>query len=1220
MRLKHLALQGYKSFASRTEFALDAGITAIVGPNGSGKSNIADAIRWVLGEQSLHTLRSKRTEDMIFSGSDRRARLGMAEVALTLDNSDGWLPTEFREVTIARRAYRSGENEYLLNGTRVRLKDITELLGRSGLASRTYTVIGQGLIDQALSLRPEERRSLIEEAAGIHIYQDKRAEALAKLAETEANRLRVLDIMAELEPRLRHLERQAQRAQEAALLQADLQAHQRIVYGYRWQRARVELEQARQAEAQAQEALAARQASLASLEERLTELRSYQNELRTRLGELHNRAASLHHQAEALQREIAVRAERERNLGAQREELLGELSRLRSRLESGEAEQQAALTALIELERKQKEIQAQVAQAEAALAARERERRAAYDALEAARARLAQIAANLTDIRNRVQQSAERRAELERERDTQRQALEAARQEAATHLATCARLEAEITRIGSAETTIEARRQDALRAADQATEELQRAIEARNEAQREIARLRERYELLTRLREEGAGYASGVRAVLAAGDPHVAAKSQSLHGILGTVGRLLEVPPRLERAIEAALGGHVQDVVVARWDDAEAAIDYLKRTGAGRATFLPLDSIRPPRPIHAPTGPGVLGLASELVRADDRFRPVIELLLNRTIVVQDLPTARRIFRQASDMGAVIVTRAGEQVRPGGSISGGSTPQGGGSSVLAREREWRELPEQIAEAERRARAAQEVVAAAERTLSQWRAQAANLETEIKRLSEARRARIAERDAAERARDRAHQTAEWREGLVANLTRELATLQSKLATLEAQKAHLEDESKAAEEAVREAEKVATTLGVEEQMRAVAEARAAASALDGQRASQAALVATLQTTQKRLTEEIANKEARAAQLLTAQEEERRALTEARAQANAIAGQIGQLETAIAPAESELSLTAAEQSRLEAQIAQERTSLHQEETIASQAQFARQRAQDQLTSLRREIEGELGLVELERNGLASDQPPLPFEELVQSLPVSPSLPEGIEAEIRRLRGQLQRLGAVNADAPKEYEAEKQRYEFLRSQMADLERADASLRAAVAELDQVMQREFRRTFQAVAAAFQENFKALFGGGTARLELTAPDDIVNTGIEIIARPPGKRTQSLALLSGGERALTAAALIFSILQVSPTPFCVLDEVDAMLDEVNVGRFREMLQRLTQRTQFIVITHNRGTIEAANTIYGVSMGPDSTSQVISLRLDGHGLMPPDNETEKIQQHVA
>ncbi|MCC7354312.1 MAG: AAA family ATPase, partial [Anaerolineae bacterium] len=521
-------------------------------------------------------------------------------------------------------------------------------------------------------------------------------------------------------------------------------------------------------------------------------------------------------------------------------------------------------------------------------------------------------------------------------------------------------------------------------------------------------------------------------------------------------------------------------------------------------------------------------------------------------------------------------------------------------VLAREREWRDLPEQIAEAERRAQGDQEAVGAGERALSEWRIQVANLETEIKRLADARRGRAAEHDAAERARDRARQTVEWRESLVANLAREVAIVQAKLVELSAEADRLEEENQTASAAAREAERAASALATDERVRALAEARAAVAALERQRTSQLTVVTTLQTAHQRLSEEITAKETRGAQFLTMQEGERAALAEAHARAQIIATQTEQLESAIAPAEAELTLIAETQSSLDVQLAQERGQLRHKESVLSQAQFAHQRIQDQMAHLRRDIERDLGLVELEQDALQADQPPLPLEELVQALPPVTTLPEGIEGEIRRLRGQLQRLGAVNPEATKEFAAEKGRYDFLQAQMADLERADASLRAVVAELDQVMQREFRRTFQAIASIFPERFKALFGGGSARLELTEPHDVVNTGIDITARPPGKRAQSLALLSGGARALTAAALIFSILEISPTPFCVLDEVDAMLDEANVRRFRDMLQRLAQHTQFIIITHNRGTIEAANTIYGVSMGPDSTSQVISLRL--------------------
>ena len=673
--LKHLVLQGYKTFASRTEFVFDSGVTAVIGPNGSGKSNIADALRWVLGEQSYGSLRGKRTEDMIFSGSEQRPRMGMAHVSLILDNSTGWLPIDFSEVEIARRAYRSGENEYYLNGNRVRLRDITELLGSSGLGERTYSIIGQGLVDQALSQRPEERRRLFEEAAGITVYQSKRDQASQKLADAGGNLTRARDIINELTPRLRYLKGQARRAQEHQQLRRDLEAQLLVWYGYKWRRGLLAIAAAKDRATDSARVAEEATDELNALLELVATRRTERNALRDQLTEWHRASSSLHRESEVAQRELAVRAEQLRLWREQGEDLERDLIHLRAGLEDGSQRQAAAAAELAEALAGHQANAARVAAAQGDLAVRERERQAQTAKLNQAQDALLALKTQLAERRSRLAQSGERRAELARGDVEQAQASQAAAAQLAAQEAELAKLAVRVTKLTAALAEVDRERQAQAQTLAAAQEAERHAAEELALAQRALGRLADQQDMLNRLRDEGAGLGSGARAVVAATRSApartggAAAAAAPLRGVIGTLGELIEVPAELERAVEAALGGRVQDIVVEGWQDAEAAVDFLKRNQAGRATFLPLDSLRPGRASDVPRAVGVLGLASELVKFDAAIRPAVELALNHTLVVEDLPTARRLLGRAG--GATLVTLDGEIVRPSGAVTGGS---------------------------------------------------------------------------------------------------------------------------------------------------------------------------------------------------------------------------------------------------------------------------------------------------------------------------------------------------------------------------------------------------------------------------------------------------------------------------------------------------------------------------------------------------------------------
>ncbi|MGQ9768059.1 MAG: chromosome segregation protein SMC, partial [Anaerolineae bacterium] len=757
------------------------------------------------------------------------------------------------------------------------------------------------------------------------------------------------------------------------------------------------------------------------------------------------------------------------------------------------------------------------------------------------------------------------------------------------------------------------RQQGQARAAAQEAET--RAAEQLAVAQRALSRLQDQREMLSRLRDEGAGLSTGVRAVLAAargiGSAGRPAASQAvLSGILGALGDLIEVPPELERAIEAALGGRIQDVVVRRWEDAEAAMAFLKETRAGRATFLPLDTLRPGWEAEVPRAPGVIGLASKLIQFDPLIRPAVELALNHTIVVEDLAVARRLLSRPGS--ATLVTLDGEIVRPGGSVTGGAENRARDGGVLARSRALRELPPQIEAAQERLTVWQERVQASRQEQRAARTALDALQARREELNAAQSRLTAEQNRLQLTLERARQAKAWHEERRRDLARDAAALVERGRELAANVATLTEQLAAGEAEVAELSRQVAELVADDLLAQLAQLRAEAAVSAGQLQSQEARMCELQETQAQRERELAAKQARIAALQAQGAEAGEIIERQTAIAKRLAQEVAALQALIESAESRLAALDVEQRRAEAQERDLREQLRHAQMRQNQAQLTLQRAQDEVAHLRREIEKELGLVELEEpadslGALASAQPPLPLNGMVTRLDSVPELPEGLDADVRNLRAQIARLGPVNLEALAEYNEVEARYNFLTTQAADLEQAVASLQEVIAELERVMERQFLATFKAVAAQFKEEFVNLFGGGSAKLVLTDPDSPSTTGVEIIARPPGKREQGLALLSGGERALTAAALIFSILKTRPTPFCVLDEVDAALDEANVGRFRDALKALSAQTQFILITHNRGTIEAADTIYGVSMGADNTSQTLSLKLNGHQLEP-------------
>ncbi len=1189
LRLKTLELQGYKTFASKTTFEFAGGITAIVGPNGSGKSNIADSLRWVLGEQSYALLRGKKTEDMIFNGSEHRPRASMASAHIVFDNTTGWLPVDFTEVGMTRRAYRDGHNEYLLNDQHVRLRDLNELLAASGLSERTYTILGQGLVDASLALKADERRRLFEEAAGVGLYRVRREDAIKRLDNTMRNLERVLDIMSELEPRLRSLERQAKRALEYTRAQADLKVILREWYGYHWHRAQQELTDAREV-VRAQEVRVREAREIhAKAQTAYNTFREKFVGLRAQLNAWHRQSAELHNQREEVSRSLAVLEERQRSLLSAQSSVLADKDRAsdeervaRERL--AEAEHEAA-----RLLGEYEEAQGQYAAAQQALQSRQAERSSAEAQLASARAEIekwstqrAEAQARLDELKSRLENL---RARLTNAEQVLQSAEGQARQVEEQYTAARARREESESRLREAETQLTRKRQTV----EQLENERRAKAEERAQHLAEHMRLKAQLEVLEQAEQSLAGYADGARFLLDA------ARQARLKGARGALSASLDVPAELEVAIAAALGDTL-DAILLDSNEIDEALQLLETDGAGRAALLPLGNHSRPS-IDNPNDENALGVASELVHAPDELRAAVRLLLGQTLIVRDRSTARRLLEDLPTH-ARIVTLRGEVFRGDGLIIAGKSA---GATALSRPRQKRELGESLT-------ALSVQIDAVNRDFDSLSSQLAAAQHELTQADEmTRAARLALEEAqkherqAELESESARRQLEWQTSQQSQLKAEAEEADSIRQQLIQSQSEVESQNAKSYETVR---------SLSEQLKAIdlAEAQNQASYWSTRVAVVERAVADANSRREEREKDVARFDTRRFELsakltdaetsLSGLDAERTTLRERETQLHA---QIEELRVYLDPAEKDLETAEQEETRLQEAESNAQRALATAERLLGQVQLEQLRKQEALDNLRQKISDDFGLVMFDYAEDVTGPVPLPFEGMIEELPVVTEVSPDLEAQLAQQRTRLRRMGAINPEAKQEFDTESERYTFMKTQVEDLQKAEADLKSVIAELDELTQQEFAKTFDAVDKQFRAMFTRLFGGGSARLSLTDPDNLVETGIEIEARLPGRREQGLALLSGGERSLTAVALVFALLKVSPTPVCVMDEVDAMLDEANVGRFRDLLQELSKDTQFIIITHNRNTVQAADVIYGITMGRDSASQVISLRLD-------------------
>lgn len=1248
MYLKHLEMLGFKSFANKTHLEFSTGITAVVGPNGAGKSNVADAVRWVLGEQSMRQLRGKKSDDIIFVGGHGRSALGMAEVSLTIDNSTGWVPSDYSEITVTRRSYRSGENEYLINKQKVRLKDVVLLLAQARIGHDSYTVVGQGLIDAALSLRAEERRGLFEDAAGIRPYQVQRTDAENRLRQTEQNLERLRDIVSEIEPRLEPLAEQARRALEHKQLNSELQEVLLTWYALQWRRLRTVRERAEQSEQEQARLVQRKEQSMREVEESRNMLRGRRQREQVKIVEARDTLGEASDIVKHLERDLAVSQERIVGLERQRVEQQQEEKRQRERLialkqQLVDLEEQCDLAdeAIDEDAVALAACESDVAKAQKEFEMDERRLRTAQNELVQVQARLG---ASQSDLGRQQKHLGERNRLLASRRDTIAQSQQAIRT-----LET--RLVDERARLATArneEQQITQRKQTITRAIADAQQEMERLKSALAEAERQRRAVSDRLNMLKNWRQSLSGYSDGVRALLRA-------PQGKLQGLLGPVPQLGVARAGQELALEAALGPYLQAVVVETFAQARACLEYLQTAKAGKAMVAWLERSDSPAQLsdaqaeledaalerllatQAVLRERVNGLAWHAIQCEPRYVPFFRTILRGVLIVSSLDTAHEVLDLLSHTPATdayphlerLVTMSGELLHLEGWLTGGNSKDGGQQGLLAYERELRELPRQLDEHVALISQINDLLSEAQRAQEGRRAEQGAVEKELQKnvayANELNRALTTTQREQDRLRSELQGAVSIEQQLVAEV------------------AGLEQEIQAAMERVRAHEKSQRELSglVEELQQEVEERTVAFRQQQDELGKARTALAVKRQEAKALRQQLATQQTQA-QDLRAQIDQRVArIKEAEEREVALRQTVEQHQTEIAAAQQRVQAQAeilrqAEEgagaldqqiSTLEQETLQLRQQLAELEVAYRKCLLDSQKARDAVESLLEQLNEEMGITdphELARYATAEFAVPEVDEEkgkIAGEQVIAEALSEEEEAELRKLRrrvdnlrGKLKALGGSDPEAPQQYEETRTRYEFLTTQIADMDQAALQLRTIITQLDVTMARQFETTFQAINARFRENFVTLFKGGSARLELTAAkgDEEAGesettsargmpAGVEVIVQPPGKKVQDLSLLSGGERAMVSAALLFSLLEINPPPFCLLDEVDAALDESNVNRFCDILRRLAQRTQFIVITHNRVTMTSAQAIYGVSMGGDSVSRLLSLKLE-------------------
>lgn len=1181
MYLKRLEIHGFKSIADKTELHLQPGVSAVIGPNGCGKSNISDAIRWVLGEQSIKNLRGAKMEDVIFAGSDKRKQVGMAEVSMTLDNSDGAFPLDFSEITVTRRVYRSGESEYLINKTACRLKDIHELFMDTGIGREGYSIISQGKIDEILSVKSEDRRMIIEEAAGIVKFKSRKQQAVRKLSDTEQNMVRINDIIQELANQVGPLEEQSAKAQEylgykneLTELEINLLAHQ---IGEQKQR----LQEMESQDDKVRLELVESETGLRNIESQLEEQKFNITILDEEISAAQRDVYEIGSLTEKQESEMKLSHERIKNSQEQTETLNKEILELEEKKTSEMSRHSGDEDSLEKIRETIRASEEALAGLEGSLSEAEERLTSDLEAHENDKANIIDLLNETANIKNSIhayestlQGHERRKMQLAQQLESQDQELESAANHEKETMVKVEGIKNNLNDLAEKDKALVSHKEKLTIQID----DLNRKLSAANRLFQEKS---SRLKVLHDLQRDFEGYYKGVKEALKA------SRKGHCSGICGVIAEAIKVASEHETAVEIALGGAIQNIITETDNDARKAIEYLKKNNLGRATFLPINTVRGNKERDVSKYSkynGFVGLASELVKVDPKYINIIEHLLGRILVVTDIRCASEIARAAGHS-LRIVTLDGDVINPGGAMTGGSYSKNS-SGLLSRSREIDEITAEI----------EKVKTAIERENKSLADQKAELDNCVEEISRVRTegnnltleltSHSKELEAVSREKQR----------IVSNsalLKDEHAFVQTEieqtLEKMDEQKIKLTELQFRDSEIKKRIEAQKGTLSVQEQERdsileQITVAKVELAKLTQEEVNYAQIMHRVIEIINDLQTQIARKQAQ--------------IEEYTSNIRIINEEIHKMQVEIKSLNQQKGLKEEQLSELRNRRQAGAAFVSEKESILRQVSKNIERLKEQIHAsevkkARLEIEVENALNKL------SEEYNCTYEEAFLRKTETINKKE-ISGRIKELKESISSIGDVNIGSIEEYARVKERYEFLSKQYEDLEQARNALYKVIGEMDEIMTQRFSDSFAIINASFSDVFARLFGGGRAQLILADPDNILESGIEIIAQPPGKKNQHLSLLSGGEKALTAISLLLAILQNKPSPFCVLDEIEAALDEANVERYAAFIKEFSQSTQFIVITHRKGTMEVADALYGVTMDESRVTKLVSMKL--------------------
>lgn len=1179
MYLKRIEMQGFKSFADKTVLEFKPGITTVIGPNGSGKSNISDAIRWVLGEQSMKSLRGAKSEDIIFAGTQARKSLGFAEVSIVIDNNDNKLPIEYSEVTVTRKIYRSGETGYFINKVPCRLKDILELFMDTGIGKDGYSIIGQGKIDEILSNKSEDRRHIFEEAAGIVKYRTRKQESEKKLEQTKLNLLRINDILAEIEANIEPLKLQSDKAKQFLDLREELKSIEVGLFIYNINTYKEKLEQLVKDEDIITSQKEAEDSKMEALQASKEELRQVVDDITAQIENMQNIGFESSNKIEKINSEIGISNERIQNNNANKQRLEAEILEVKSRIEELKEEQKQKLEKKTNLTFNKEKFEKELAEKEAELA--ELSKKLSAKELE--------IEGKKQIVQNNIDKKYEFAAEINTQ-DVNYENLEKHKKQLKNEIDSVIS-ELDSTRYGKNEISkgfydIESKRNIAVEKLEKSVQAKEQNIQKLKQYEDEISKLtytqrmkQARHQFLIETEKEKEGYNKTVKSLLVACD-----KDSNLNkGIHGVLANLISVEKEYETAIEMCLGQALQNVVTSTEQDAKKMIEYLRSNSLGRASFLPIASVQGKKLDKLTKMDGVIGIASDLVKCKKEYEQIILSLLGRTVVVEDMDTAIALAKK-DKYSFRIVTLKGDIISSSGSISGGSV-QTKTVNILGRSREIEDLEKELKKLEKQIAdktAEKEEYAS---SIGDSIEETAKLEKELQEIEIVYATEKQKMVAVEENITRL-------ENRLAKLKEEVTQTEKQKEENRLLKEQKETEIQTLTQQIEELNKVIEEFALNNKDNQkyiddlnfdITNLKISVTSFDESESSIEEMVERISQDIKNNEQSIENKN----QNILAINEENTKLEQTITEYNAQIEQIKQEVTNSGTKVEELK---------QERIAKNEKLVNTENEI--QSQFST------LESLKEQIIK----LDVKKTKLEQD-----LQQVVESLwneyELTPNSTEEYQKpnnvataqkQVNSLRNKIKDLGSINIDSIEEYKKTKERYDFMSEQRLDLENTASKLRKIIGDMTTTMQNQFKEKFELINKNFNEVFTELFNGGKAELILENEENILECGIDIRVQPPGKKLQNMMLLSGGEKAFTAIALLFAILKINPAPFCILDEIEAALDDVNVYRFAEYLKKFCKQTQFLVITHRKGTMEAGDSVYGVTMEENGISKLLSIKL--------------------